>query len=142
MHEIRSDSAVSAGIQVDIDYSYHCTYCFGTFHALCCLYFSVLRHIKLNNMSSYPHHQNRAYIYIGSVQCVGQNTWLYLQTVLFLCSFLLFDKSGLETRVCCKKAFVLFIERAHTRDSTRVATRVHITIIERTPGIIIQFVCY
>ena len=71
-------------------------------------------------------------IYIGSAQCVGQNTWLYLQTVLFLCSCILFDKSGLETRVCCKKAFVLFSERAHTRDSTRVATRVHLTIIERT----------
>ena len=36
--------------------------------------------------------------------------------------------------MCCKKAFVLFSERAHTRDSTRVATRVHLTIIERTLG--------
>ena len=123
MHEIRSDSAVSAGIQVDLDYSYHCTYSFGTVHAFCCLYFSVLRHIKLNNMSSLITRTVR--IYIGSAQCVGQNTWLYLQTVLFLCSFILFDKSGLETRVCCKRAFVLFSERAHTRDSTRVATRVH-----------------
>ena len=76
----------------------------------------------------HPHHRT-VRIYIGSAQCVGQNTWLYLQTVLFLCSFILFDKSGLETRVCCKKAFVLFSERAHTRDSTRVATRVHLTII-------------
>ena len=37
--------------------------------------------------------------------------------------------------MCCKKAFVLFSERAHTRDLTRVATRVHLTIIERTHGV-------
>ena len=75
-------------------------------------------------------------IYIGS-----QNTWLYLQTVLFFGSFLLFDKNGLETCVCCKKVFVLFSERAHTRDSTTVATRVHLTIIKRTPLVTYRVLC-
>ena len=68
-------------------------------------------------------------VYIGSAQCVGQNTWLYLQTVLFLCSFLLFDKNGLETRVLQKRRS-FYSAKEHTLETRlRVATRVHLTII-------------
>ena len=40
-----------------------------------------------------------------------------------------------DSRLVCvaKRRSFYSARRAHTRDSTRVATRVHITIIERTP---------
>ena len=83
MHAIRSDSAVSTGIQVDLDYSYPCTYSFGTFHAFCCLYFSVLRHIN-SIICHHPHHQNRAYIYRKCAMCWSKHVVIFTNSIIFV----------------------------------------------------------